>query len=214
MASKNHEKFLTNYKNLESILATKTKEDMAKISWISEPTDNMTVYDLENHSTQEMMNKLRVCRVLRNYAQHNADAEEFLAISDKEVLFLDNVISAMKNTDPKLKDKMKRITCPTVSDPVSSVLGLLLQKKIPYCPVTDTDGILKFVVSEHDICVWLNSGITLKTKLSKVPETKNNFLTGSTTDSYLDFVEKNGDNLMIVVKDGNEVVKGIIYEKS
>ena len=56
--------FLEEYKKLETAIRNET---------------GSTVLDYENTMQQDLAEKIKVCRIMRNYAQHNADYVRFLA---------------------------------------------------------------------------------------------------------------------------------------
>lgn len=67
------EKFLVAYKNLEQALRE----------------DNVSVLEYENCLNEENKEKLKVCRIIRNYAAHND--KKFIACTKEQIKFLEDL---------------------------------------------------------------------------------------------------------------------------
>ena len=93
-------KFLETYKKLE-----------AEIRLLN-PND--TVYDYENRlleSDPAKAEKLKVCRINRNFIQHNADGSEFMRlVSDKWISFLEQEANAIHSKNDLVKKHIYKAT--------------------------------------------------------------------------------------------------------
>ena len=206
------EQFLNTYKELEQTIAA--AEDLSKVEWCvfqgALPAGEAPVFFLENHMADSARQaKLRMCRLIRNYIQHNPDAEGFVIVSKPMVLFLNDLVSDISRVRLSAKDVMKRITLPTDTTTIAEAAEMLLKKKVPFLPVVDSDKVFLGVVSEHNIYEWFASGTTRKTLLKKYPlEDKSVaylFVNPQTPASTIDA------SMMSIVVDDKKKVKGVIF---
>ncbi len=116
--------FLTTYKELEQILRNK---------------DNLigdgSVLSYENTLNQDDLEKLKLCRIIRNYCQHHADYKKFVAISDEMIRFLEKQIASIEKQESTAKDLMRKLKVPTTKDTLNDVLKFMSKNKLDWCPV-------------------------------------------------------------------------------
>lgn len=84
-------KFFNAYKNLETELRY----------------DNKSVLDYENTLVGVEQEKLKACRIMRNYLAHNDTT--FLTTSNAQIKFLENLTKNIKEKSLLVKHKMKKI---------------------------------------------------------------------------------------------------------
>ena len=91
MAIKPINDFLTVYKKLENALFDIDVQNLKKVSWLdadNSDDEDINVFWLENHAKDgSIQNKLRLCRMIRNYAQHNEDYKSFLAMQSDMIVY-------------------------------------------------------------------------------------------------------------------------------
>lgn len=167
-----NEKFLTLYKELEGILREQ----------------GVDYKELEDKSNDEVQNKLRICRQIRNFMSHNEDAN-FLSASEAQIKFLTKIINERKVLDDIAKKHLGSITKYTckLGDKCSDVLAKMVKLKTYHLAVySDIRGKASIgVVTIHDAVSQLITSKTTKVcdikRLSSdyiicVPETKMEFL--------------------------------------
>lgn len=90
---KSYEAYIASYKELEQLLRA----------------DNMSVLDYENTLPDSDLKKMQLCRMTRNYIQHNSDYMNFIQISDGMQSFVDDIIIKIRSKKGILKDSMQTI---------------------------------------------------------------------------------------------------------
>lgn len=80
--------FLSVYKSLEQALSSQ----------------NMTVLDYESVLPSDEADKLKTCRIMRNYVAHHSDGDSFLCFSGEQFSFVDRLISRIKSSERTVKD--------------------------------------------------------------------------------------------------------------
>lgn len=100
--------FLTAYKEFET--AVSSAHDLGKLDYIDDTCDTVdSVFSLENLITDtEVKDKIRTCRIIRNYAQHHPDAERFLCVSDAMFNYLEARTKDILLLNGAAKDIMRR----------------------------------------------------------------------------------------------------------
>ena len=86
-----NDKFLDSYKALETELRL---------------YENKTVLDYENELTGTFQEKLKSCRIMRNYMSHNDTS--FLQASNEQIKFLNDVIIEIRKKAHTVKDEFKK----------------------------------------------------------------------------------------------------------
>ena len=128
----NFSKFLFEYNKLETSLN--------KIS--GAPVDaNMKWYE-DNYTDQKIKNKLYLCRILRNYIQHNEDYRDFVAINDNMINFLtkEYIVAFSKITKAKdIMTPLKKFTSKSLKDNALETISFITSKKITFLPILNDD---------------------------------------------------------------------------
>ena len=196
---KQNTKFLTLYKELEAAIANKkTMSDGTEIP--------NTVLEFEEYLSEESKNKLRICRQMRNFIQHND--ENFLTSSQEQEEFLAQMISEVTGEKRLAKDHMKRIMTPlTEKDNHLAALTMLSKRKEEWVPIVDKSGVIKNAVSYETIGTSLAKGATLKSPLSADTVKKTKFRIAKADDLFVDL-----DPGVHFIIDDDEKLKGIVIK--
>ena len=79
--------FLEEYKTFERAVCS--AEHLSNLSWVSEIDSIDSIFSLEKYiANEDVRDKIKVCRMLRNYIQHHPDAASFLSVTAEETAFL------------------------------------------------------------------------------------------------------------------------------
>ena len=105
--------FLEEYKKLETAIRNET---------------GSTVLDYENTMQQDLAEKIKVCRIMRNYAQHNADYVRFLAATADMCDFLRNMTKDVEKDRLRAGDKCKKLQALTLKMSLKDIV----QDNLPY----------------------------------------------------------------------------------
>ena len=144
-----NEKFLEAYKALEVELRL----------------DNITVLDYENSLEGTDQEKLKVCRIMRNYMSHNDTT--FIQANNDQIKFINNLILEIRKKSHTVKDEMKRIKTMKYSEPIKNILTQIV--KYPIVPIETKDGSI-YLVDKDIIIKQLasnNKKIIIPTKIPK-----------------------------------------------
>lgn len=156
-----NEQFLNVYKEFEAILRNQ----------------NVDYKALELNSDDLIMNRLRICRQIRNYLTHNND-NIFIDISKNQVKFIKEMIETQKMKDDVVKKHLGRInnyTC-SIFDKCTDILNIMSKRNITQYPVLDEikgECIIKIV------SIWDVAASVLESKTKRIKEIEkftNNFI--------------------------------------
>lgn len=111
-----------------------------------------TVLDFENTLEGTDQEKLKVCRIMRNYMAHNDTS--FLTASNEQSKFLDSLTTNLRKKAHIVKDEMKRIKAIKYTEPIKNVLAQIV--KFPIVPIETKLGI--FLVTESILLDQLSKG--------------------------------------------------------
>ena len=171
---KMHDTFIETYKELEGL--------------VRDEYDSVRNY--EESLLDEDSKKLQLCRLIRNYIQHNADYSTFIQISPAMQTFLDNLVYELRCRNGILKDAMLSVAkygCLfTETDSVVDAAAILSKKKRDRGIVIDKKGEIIGLLSKSIISDLVGAkAITSSTKISKIAsELDSNyvlkFMSGST----------------------------------
>ena len=212
MAIKPINDFLTVYKKLENALFDIDVQNLKKVSWLdadNSDDEDINVFWLENHAKDgSIQNKLRLCRMIRNYAQHNEDYKSFLAMQSDMILFINKVLKDLGCIDKTAGQLCKKVQALSEKSILSDCCTALINKKIDWLPVVDSKSnkCLGIVTNNH-ILSWISDGATLKTKISSLLSVKNEKAMTLVQDDVKYNSIPNADYI-IVIKD--DIYKGII----
>lgn len=160
MKTDEYELFLNKFKALE-VLIPKLPEapSDANMKWLE---DNL-IEDLN------LKNKLYLCRVTRNYIQHNTSYKDFVSINKGMIEFLDEMILFINSKLVNTKEVMiplKRMPKALEEDKICSVLELMNKKKLTILPIVKDNTILRVI----DIFSLNNYYIASRSKTKKIKD--------------------------------------------
>ena len=161
--------FLEQYKRMEQAVNNSTS--LSKISWIDphKASSVRTIYDLESASLDaDILEKLKLCRIVRNYAQHNPGAQSFVAATQEMVDFVSEVALEIESIGGTVKDLMIKVTATAITETstLQDCLAMMEKKKMQWLPIAGKTREPIACISEHTVCAALSSGATLRSKIS------------------------------------------------
>lgn len=190
-------KFLAAYKNLESEIRTLNPND--------------SIYDYENRLSESdpvKSEKLKVCRINRNFIQHNTDGEKFVSvISDKWVDFLNSEANAIHSRNDLVKKHLYKATAINEKTTISEAMDIIVKSKIDVVPVVIVKNTFYGIVTPMQILVAYKKAGSVRSKLldfvplKAIEKTRMNYEYAKLTDRYVDFAPKMP---VIITSDGNE----------
>ena len=190
-------KFLEAYKKLETEIR------------LLNPND--TIYDYENRLSEKdpsKAEKLKVCRINRNFIQHNADGDKFVGeVSDKWILFLEQEANAIHARNDLVKKHIYRAETIDEKTTISEAIDIVTKSKIDVIPVIyEKNKFLGVVTPKHILVAYKKSGSVRKKVFDIIPiknvcKTKKDYVFTSPTARYLDYMAK---TKCIVTSDGTE----------
>ena len=121
------ETFLDQYKQLEDTIRSSGEI----------PAD--TVLDYENSLEVTERDKLKVCRILRNYIQHNPDGKTFVSTTASMCSFLRSLRENINALSDQVKDRTKKITPLHGSDTLKAAMMAVAKSKAGFVPLLDAD---------------------------------------------------------------------------
>lgn len=157
--------FIQKFKEIENLIPKLPNTPIdANFKWYEDNT-------LDNEKKQ----KLYICRVLRNYIQHNKDYLDFVSVSDDMLKFLDEINNEIKSKLTQAKDEMiplkKMIYCKK-QDKALEVLTLMLKKNLEYIPILDENNIVIGLISIYDLTNFVlenkTKNLSTFTKIKKI----------------------------------------------
>ena len=126
---KKTDKFIESYNEFE-ILLRKEKE--------------MPPLEYEEHLPPEDMNKLKICRICRNYIQHNG--KDFVIPTEAMVSFIKSLASKIESEITSVKDNMSRVKPLTPKDNITDAAKRL--ERLPFVPVVENDVCIGVITDE------------------------------------------------------------------
>lgn len=100
-------------------------------------SDGTTVLDYENSLDTLDQEKMKVCRIMRNYMAHNDT--NFITASNEQVKFLNSQVESVRRKAHTVKDEMKRIKPLKATEPIKNILTQIV--KYPIVPLETKLGI-------------------------------------------------------------------------
>ena len=131
-------------------------------------TEGKTVLDYENSLESLDQEKMKVCRIMRNYMSHNDT--NFITASTEQIKFLNSQTETIRKNAHTVKDEMKRIKPIKFTEPIKNILAQIV--KYPIVPIETKNGI--FLVDKDILLKQLAAGnkkIDIPTRLPKYKTT-------------------------------------------
>lgn len=152
---KQHDVFIEKYKELEKLLP-------------------ITVREYEDSLSEEESQKMRLCRLMRNYIQHNADYEKMILIAPGMQSYIESVVDSLHRQNGILKEHMTsaaRYGFMSESDTIADCAMMMSKKKRRDNIVLDKNGEYLGVITKDIISdCFGNIGVTKTTKISKISD--------------------------------------------
>lgn len=162
--------FLEAYKELETAIRGCTHG--LDLSWCETNDANLpdTVLSLEDSVTdKKVWNSLRLCRNIRNYAQHNENAEGFVLVSQEMIQFLRGLTRDILAIDGIVKDEMKKCSIKiTEKNTISEAAAAMAKAGTGWYPITNDNGMCCNIIDKSRLFDCLAAGLTPKTKIGKI----------------------------------------------
>lgn len=196
------DKFLTQYKRLEEVLRDSDKP--------------MSVLDYENSimtAASDDYDRLKVCRIMRNYMQHHADS--FLDATSYMTDFVSHTADVIASKKQQAKDIMVRQKSLTMSSSVKDAVSAVSRSKFGIAAVTAKDNTLIGILDSDILLSAIAKKQSLAGKLSALfteddlkKLTKRQYIGVTEPDKPAEDVYVKDFEHVIVIKDC--IYKGII----
>ena len=136
----NPEMFLEEYKTFERAVCS--AEYLSNLSWVSEIDFIDSIFSLEKYiANEDVRDKIKVCRMLRNYIQHHPDAASFLSVTAEETAFLKEKTEEILSLDGMAKDVMVRCSIAlTDKNTLLDFASAMSAKNLSVYPYQDKKG--------------------------------------------------------------------------
>lgn len=190
-------KFLAAYKNLESEIRA------------LDPNDS--IYNYENRLSESdpaKSEKLKVCRINRNFIQHNTDGEKFVGIiSDKWIEFLDNEANAIHSRNDLVKKHIYKATAINEKTTINEAMDIVVKSKIDVVPVVGKKSAFMGTITPMQILIAYKKAGNVRRKIldfipmRNIEKTKINYYYAKLSDRYVDYAPKTP---VIITSDGKD----------
>jgi len=128
-----------------------------------------SVLDIEQQMTdQEEQEKLKLCRITRNYIVHHADGTEFAAVSDGMISFIQGLSTSLIADKLKAEDRMSSLTPVKPTDTLSGATKKLLKANLPWIPVVGPQMVYIGVLDTDLILDLIRQGTNVDTPFSEI----------------------------------------------
>lgn len=115
-------------------------------------SDGSTVLDYENSLDTANLEKMKVCRIMRNYMAHND--KTFINASNEQIKFLDEQVNNIRRKAHTVKDEMKRIKPLKAAESIKNIIAQIV--KYPIVPLESKSGI--YLVTQDILLKQLAAG--------------------------------------------------------
>lgn len=180
----NNKEFMNKYKELETELRDQ----------------NLDYLELENQSENSIQNKMRVCRIMRNYMAHNAETN-FVQISDAQLEFINDILSDIKAKTDTAKKRCKTINATSVDSKAkcTDALTKMIKTKRDKILIIGCDKLK--IASIYDVSKAVLESKT--SKMDKIKSTSKYIIVNA--DTKCETIPKN--TFVIVTTDGTTTGK-------
>lgn len=100
-------------------------------------SDGMTVLDYENSLDTLGQERMKVCRIMRNYMAHNDTT--FLTTTNEQIKFLDDQVVEIRKKAHTVKDEMKKVKLIKATAAIKDVIASI--DKFPVAPIETKAGL-------------------------------------------------------------------------
>lgn len=137
------EEFLWQYKSLETLLRGVYGSDMS-------------VLNFESKSTEP--EKLRMCRLVRNFLQHTPDGDKFIVPTEAMVTFLKREMVQIAAQAEKAKDLSYKQTPVKLSHTLKQAAKLFIKSGRDWLPIVDEKSVVVGILTKDELFVQMVSG--------------------------------------------------------
>ena len=159
--------------------------------------ENVTVLDFENTLDSINQEKLKVCRIMRNYMSHNDTS--FITATNEQIKFLNNLTLNIRKKSHTVKDEMKRLKPIKYTEPIKSIITQIV--KFPIVPIETKLGI--YLVDQDILLKQLAKGnkkIEIPARLPKYKTvSKMDRIDSITPDTYVVLDDKTSSYIGILI---------------
>lgn len=145
-----NDKFLDAYRTLEDALNRSTKLNAS------------SVLDYENELQRvgkvDASEKLKVCRITRNYMTHHADGKTFLGVSPKMTKYLLSVADSITKLELSAAKVARKVPVLSPSTSMKDAAIAFSSSKSAWLPYTDRKGNVVGAVSEEVVIAMCANG--------------------------------------------------------
>ena len=100
-------------------------------------SDGMTVLDYENSLETLDQERMKACRIMRNYMAHNDTT--FLSTTNEQVKFLEDQVTNIRKKAHTVKDEMKKVKLIKATAAIKDVIASI--DKFPVAPIETKTGL-------------------------------------------------------------------------
>lgn len=169
--------FLTAYKEFET--AVSSAHDLGKLEYIDGTCDTFdSVFSLENFITDpDAKDKIRTCRIIRNYAQHHSDAERFICVSNDMLEYIKARTKDILLLNGAAKDMMRRCSMNLTEESTLAEFSIAMEKvDATFYPYKKKDGTFD-IASWADLMIAVINGDDGKVKFNAAHKGKKKHVT-------------------------------------
>ncbi|MBR0417884.1 MAG: hypothetical protein IJI66_01800 [Erysipelotrichaceae bacterium] len=192
-----YENFLNEYKTLELNV-----KDLV----------GLNVFEYENTLVTDDREKLKLCRIIRNYLQHHVDSDEFISISKGMVDFLHDLNIEFEKEHKHVTDRMKKIKA-VGKDSTLQEAALLLTKH-EYIPILDEAKKVIAVLDKNMLTEFISSGNRPTSKIRSLIRSYDRMFEKSVTGYCFARPEERlalyNKKDRIIIVDAKDIYKGIV----
>lgn len=159
MAAKENREFLDAYRRLEDALAHGTKLDASTVL----AYENM----LSGNDDTEAAEKLKVCRIIRNYMTHHADGSTFLSATPKMTAYIAKQAERVAALETRAGNVAKRSVVLSPSTSLREAAEAFAAHGDAWLPYSDKDGNVVGAASVGTIASMCAKGMRSSTSIGK-----------------------------------------------
>lgn len=189
-----NEEFIQVYKELEDCVRKKGTD----------------IYTIEKTSLSDREQRmLQLCRLKRNWIQHEDNSNEFENATETQVNFIKELTLNIKRQDGICKDYMKTLAkqgCCSSTDTIFLAAGILKKKNVSMIPIID-GNLFKGILTKELVSDLFADGITRNTKI------KTNII-----DTDINYIDENdpvpeNKEFYLVTRGKNKKIIGVLNFK-
>ena len=159
MAARDNREFLDSYRRLEDAISHGTK--LSATSVLSYENK------LANDGDTESSEKLKVCRIMRNYMTHHVDGATFLSATPKMTAFIGKQADKVAALETQAGNVAKRVTVLTPSTSMRDAASAFASHGDAWLPYADKDGNVTGAASVSTIAIMCANGMRSSTSIGK-----------------------------------------------